>query len=158
VLVQAKNDYYAFDIAPGFWKVIKRKAEHGSVRSPWKVFEELAKGGDELAEWASVAKATPLFVEPDENTQILYGTLASHVMKSYGTPQANAFLAGADPWVIACAMANDGIVVTQEKLVGPDSKKIKIPNLCKVFGVKCIDSYDLMRELKEQLYCKEGSD
>ena len=32
-LIQAKNEYYAFDLCPGFWKWLERNNEGGMVHS-----------------------------------------------------------------------------------------------------------------------------
>ena len=44
-------------------------------------------------------------------------------------------------------MENDGIAVTHETPRG-DEWKIKIPVICKVFGVRCINTWDMNKELK----------
>ena len=52
VLIEAKNRYYAFDNAPGFWEWLERAHRAGRVFSIEKVEEELLRGDDELAKWA----------------------------------------------------------------------------------------------------------
>ena len=52
VLIEAKNRYYAFDLAPGFWKWLERVNEGGAVCSIDPIFEEIIKGDDELKMWA----------------------------------------------------------------------------------------------------------
>ncbi len=66
---------------------------------------------------------------------------------SYAEPNRNLFLSGADPWLIAKAKVLDATVVTHETLVGPDSKKVKIPNVCRHFETRCCDIYDLLDRL-----------
>jgi len=52
VLIEAKNRYYAFDIAPGFWAWLDQ-AHHDTVACSLEaVRDELLEGGDELADWA----------------------------------------------------------------------------------------------------------
>ncbi|WP_257494733.1 DUF4411 family protein [Actinomyces wuliandei] len=51
VLIQAKNGYYAFDIAPGFWEWIDQAHDQGRVFSIDKVRDELFRGDDELSDW-----------------------------------------------------------------------------------------------------------
>ena len=150
--MRAKNQAYAFDIAPGFWEIIKRNAKAGKLASSSLVYDEIARGGDELTNWASGEQKTALFVEPDDPTQRLMTRIADWVNKTYEPPQAAFFLKGADPWVVAAALNDDGIVVTHEQLVGQDSKKVKIPNVCQKFGVKYTDCYGMLRSLKETLH------
>jgi hypothetical protein len=153
-LMRAKNQAYAFDIAPGFWEIVKRNAKSGKLASSTLVYDEIARGGDELTDWANGERGTKLFVEPNEKTQGLMNEIADWVQKNYETQQAGFFLRGADPWVIAAAMNDSGVVVTHEALVGPDSKRVKIPNVCLKFGIKYTDCYGMLRGLKETLHHK----
>ena len=57
------------------------------------------------------------------------------------------FLAKADPWLIAHAIASGGKVVTQETRAGENSRRAKIPNVCDFFGVEAMNMDDMLREL-----------
>ncbi|HTR38553.1 MAG TPA: DUF4411 family protein [Bryobacteraceae bacterium] len=154
VFLQAKNLYYAFDIAPGFWDVISEGVAKGIVRSPMMVYNELATGADDLADWANTKKRSgELFVEPDERMQNYFSTIADDIIDKGKFPSAEValFLKGADLWVVACAAATEGIVVTHEKLVGADSKKLKVPNVCKQFGVEYVTCYEMLRRIGRPL-------
>ncbi|HQE16557.1 MAG TPA: DUF4411 family protein [Mycobacterium sp.] len=61
VLIEAKNRYYAFDIAPGFWEWLEGAHATGEVGSIEAVRSELVGGNDELSEWA---KANGSFFQP----------------------------------------------------------------------------------------------
>ena len=58
------------------------------------------------------------------------------------------FLEKADPWLIAKAMVTGAVVVTHESLVSDNTKKVKVPNICKQFGVSCINTFDFLRGTK----------
>jgi hypothetical protein len=62
--------------------------------------------------------------------------------------ETEKFLSGADPWVIAHSIVSGDRIVTHEKRVPNNSKKIKIPNICEIFDAPvCLDTYQLMRAL-----------
>lgn len=145
-LITPKNGPYGFDIAPGFWEFIEGKITEGSIRSPAFVYDELVEGGDELAAWAREQKSAALFVEPDQEVQLAMTDVASFVQGQYESSQAKLFLDGADPWVIACAKAHGGEVVTFE-VSAPASKKVKIPDVSRQFGVACVNTYQMLRSL-----------
>jgi len=151
VLIEAKNGPYGFDIAPGFWDWVDSMFETGTIYSSIFVYEELADGKDELSEWIKSRKS--YFIEPDENVQSSFSEIADHVQNSYHAEHSAKFMNGADPWVIAHCLATKDILVTHEKKVGPGSKKVKIPNVCHHFdpSVRCINTFQLMRELKARL-------
>ena len=156
VYIQAHRTYYAFDLAPGFWTALAQYAESKTLVSPLSVHTELINGNDELAAWAKKNKSI-LFIEPNEKVIQAFRQIAEYSTSHYQEHWVSEFLRGADPWVIAQAMADNLIVVTMEenKLsedIDPKSKRfkgrLKIPNICTHFGVKWISTYTLVRTLK----------
>ena len=99
------------------------------------------------AEWAGEREASAMFVEPDADTQTAFRDVAQYVSQRYDPNQARKFLAVADPWLIAHAMASGGKVVTQETRAGENSRRVKIPNVCDFFGVESLNMDDMLREL-----------
>ena len=51
--IQAKNEYYGFDICPGYWDWLERENTAGNVFSIDRIGDELKQGNDQLATWAS---------------------------------------------------------------------------------------------------------
>jgi len=151
VLMEAHRRYYSFDIAPGFWTSVEAHAKADSLRSPKVVLDvEIAPNKDALTTWAK-AIGSVLFVQAGQAEQQEVGNITQYVLSAYSQADAAFFLAKADPWVIAHALADKGVVVTQEKLVAANSKKVKIPNVCNQFNVKWIDTFELLRRLKVKL-------
>jgi hypothetical protein len=145
VFIQAKNGPYGFEFAQGFWTWLEKVTKDGLVRSPISVYNELAKGKDQLSRWAAKMKSRGLFESPDRSVQRFFGDIASFVQSNYEHPYAAKFLEGADPWVIAHAGDGQGTVVTHEILAA--GKDVKIPNICEHFGVSCIEPYAAFRKL-----------
>ncbi len=155
VFVQAHRTYYAMEIVPGFWDFLKREALNKNICIPKMVFEEI-KEGDNLAKWLrGMAQIDGFIEEPDENVYNSFGQIANFVVKNYEKQHVNTFLSCADPWVIAHAKAHGYILVTMEMpkieernrrtnlIQGP----IKIPNICRHFGVSYQNTYQLLRNL-----------
>jgi len=148
IFVEAKNGPYAFDIAPGFWNWLEGLSLNGTVRSSIHVYTELQNGSDQLSRWTrTLKKSSGLFVTPSRSVQKRCGEIAAFVQKHYGAPQAASFLAGADPWIVAHALDDGGIVVTQETRVPSTSRQVKIPNVCDEFRVEHLGAYDAFRKL-----------
>ena len=160
VFIQAHRLYYSFDIAPSFWNALVTHAQQGLTYSPLAVFEEIIAGEkDELSKWTKKHKEL-IFREPTPAVNESYTEIANYVTINYEIHQVNLFLNGADPWVIAHAMVHvDNVVVTQETLKNEQRNantsriegKIKIPNICRHFGVKWINTFTLLRELRIRL-------
>ncbi|MCH8994000.1 MAG: DUF4411 family protein [Chloroflexi bacterium] len=150
-LITPKKGPYGFDIAPGFWTLLEQKASEGVIRSPRSVYYELVDmTDDDLADWAKERKEGELFVEPDEAVQGTFRTIADYVQDNYDESNARHFLDGADPWVIAHAKTRGGEVVTFE-VRAPNSRKVKIPDVCDRFGLECTDTYKMVRSLGASL-------
>ncbi|MEA1048990.1 DUF4411 family protein [Lamprobacter modestohalophilus] len=146
--IAAKNVHYRMHIVPGFWDWLDAQAENGQVASIEMVRAELLSYGDTLTDWVKRRDAHFLAID-DAATQQHFADIANYVqgIPSYAEPNRNLFLSGADPWLIAKAKVLDATVVTHETLVGPNSKKVKIPNVCRHFETRCCDIYDLLDRL-----------
>ena len=146
-LIQSKNEPYGFDIAPGFWTFLEQKINEGVIASSITVYDELMEHEeDDLQKWAQQQKKAGFFVDPDPLVQTPFRKAAEYVNRTYPQYQASEFLNGADPWIIAHAIAYGGRVVTFET-AAPSSKKPKIPDVGNQFGVKCLNVYQMAREL-----------
>ena len=149
VFITAKNVYYPFDLVPAFWSFLDTMVSAGRIASPRLVYDELEGAGDELSQWVRARASSGLFVAPDARVQATFAQIASHVVNTYARPQAELFLKGADPWLIAHAKTYGGTVVTLERH-DPLTKKTKIPNVCVHFGVNYVNTFDMLRALGAQ--------
>jgi hypothetical protein len=135
------------DIVPAFWSWLDQQFDAGVIYSSLFVYDELTDGSDDLAEWAKLRKDSGMFVPPSDMVQATFRQIADYVNANFPQPQAQVFLDGADPWVIAEAKVGNAIVVTHEILVPPNSSKVKIPNICQHFQVDCHNVYRMLRDL-----------
>jgi hypothetical protein len=124
IFIQAKNFYYGFDICPGFWDWMDHAALNCDVCSIVTVYDELANGNDDLAEWIKDRREDGRFLDvSDTPTQEAFRELAAAVQNgSYHAAAKANFLAKADPWLIAKARVTGAVVVTHEK-ASADAKK-----------------------------------
>ena len=148
VFIEGKKGPYAFDIAPRFWALIDELIDDGQMACPLLVYDELLEVQDDLAGWAKERRKSGLFTLPDAAVQVAYKDVVDHVRQSYPDNQARRrFLDRADPWVIAHAISGSGTVVTLELRVASSSQQVKIPNVCDDYGIRWINTYQLLREL-----------
>ncbi|MBN1165984.1 MAG: DUF4411 family protein [Methanospirillaceae archaeon] len=153
VFIQAKNGYYSFDIAPGFWRWLEILAEEQAVLTVKAVREEIIDGNDALRDWmADFPKE--FFAEPDIPVQENLRKIVTFIMQEprFAEHHRYSFLEKADPWLIATAMTGDFTIVTHEEKTGPGSTKVKIPNICEVFQVPFLSVFDLMKAKKVRLH------
>ena len=147
-LIESKKGPYAFDIVPGFWTFLEQKAAEGIIASSFTVYKEFEdyEAEDDLLQWAKQQKDVGFFVEPDTIVQTIFRQIADYVNNTYPQHNASDFLNGADPWIIAHAKAYGGRVVTFETSA-PYAKTPKIPDVGDHFDVKCLNVYQMAREL-----------
>lgn len=120
-LIEAKNRYYAFDVAPGLWDWLDAAHDRGTACSIDAVRSELLEGADELAEWARARK--DFFRPMDEVTTRQFGPLTSW-------DQADCLL-------VAYGKAHGHTVVTHELSEPHRRNKVKSPDACIGRGVAC---------------------
>lgn len=150
VFIEAKNFYYRFETFPTFWEWLDTEQESGNLASIHPIYEELAKGNDELSRWTKARKDSSWFLAvDDEQTQQYFAEFAGWVMaEPFKEAAKEEFLSGGDPWLIAKARTIEATVITHESLFDPKiKKKVKIPNVCEAFSVTYLDTFDLLNKL-----------
>lgn len=153
VFIEAARRYYAFDLAPGFWRSLVALASDGRIASVDRVRKELEKGKDELATWAKSDFSDAFEPTTDSNVIQEFVRIMRWVQaQDQFLDAAKAlFAAGADGWLIAHAKVKGGVVVTHEAFSAEVKKKVPIPNVCKAFGVEFIDTFEMLRRLGVKL-------
>lgn len=151
-LIEAKNRYYAMSICPAYWSWLLIQHQASKIGSILPIKEEIAKGNDDLATW--VNDHHHLFIDVSDNeTQAAFGQIAEAVASQSATMKPGAieeFLGCADPWLIAKAMTSGACVVTHE-IFNPDIKrKFLIPNICQLFNVSYMNTFELLANLEAQ--------
>ena len=145
VLIEAKNRYYAFDIAPGFWAWLDRAHDQKLACSIEAVRDELLAGNDELADWTW---QHPDFFRPlDQGTTRHFAPLTTWASSRDFTPAAFAAFTGtvADYLLVAYAKEHEHILVTHER-PDPNAKaRIFIPDACIALGVEYADTFKMLR-------------
>lgn len=148
VLVTANNQYYSLDRVPQFWDWIQAQAEAGTIKMPFEIHDEIARGNDDLAEWITLAHVREALVLQEEaDADALNYVFAN----AYGENLTDTELVevGRDPFLVAYGlMDEDRVIVTKE--VSKPSKvgsSRKVPDACDDCGVTWMDDFKLYREL-----------
>lgn len=147
VLIEAKNRYYAFDIAPGFWAWLDRAREESVACSVEAVRGELLAGNDELADWAR--ENTAFFRPIDQGTTRHFGDLTTWATSQRFTQAAMAGFTGSS--AVAYAREHGYTVVTHERSQPHARARILIPDACLAMGVGTIDTFHMLRQTGAQL-------
>jgi hypothetical protein len=149
VLIQAKNGLYAIELVPKFWTFIEEQLRIGTIRMPKISFDEITDGNDDLAKWCKRRKDVGHFCckSSGKDVQESFRLVAEHVATKYKPHAAADFLKGADGWVIAHALASNGIVVTEE-LKNNYKSKVKIPTVAKALRAPWRATHEMCKEMR----------
>jgi hypothetical protein len=149
--IESAKQWYPFDIFPGFWDALIQKHREGKVFT-LDVIEKEIKDGDVKAWLQNDTHFRDSFVlkeNKDNNVLTSYGEIVqwAEINPPFDRKNKDIFASGADGWLVAYAKTNNMIVVTQETLTDNQSKKIKIPNVCKQFNVEYINLFEMLKRL-----------
>lgn len=154
-LIDAKRDYFEFERVPEFWEWLQHQGGQGSVKIPVEIYEEFeeAKNADgkrdPLSEWASDDEVRNVLLLSEEVDPKIVSRIISHGYCPDPTDQEIEKI-GRDPFLIAHAFrdSESRVVVTTET---SRPKKLranrKVPDVCRDMGIRCINSFQLLREL-----------
>ena len=150
ILLEANNRYYGLDFAPGFWEFVEKEAKKTTLKSNDMVLAELIRVGDSVSDWVEERRDEIFDISSEEEEiQQYFSDIANYVNAHpvYSEAEKARFLSGADGWLIAACKHLDATLVTHEVSVPNNSKKVKIPNIAHQFGVKTINTFDMIRSL-----------
>lgn len=145
VLIEAKNRYYAFDIAPGFWTWLEQAHGNQLVCSIEAVEQEILEGDDALSMWAH---AHPQFFRPmDSGTTSHFPQLTAWASSREYTAAAITEFVGntADFYLVAFAREHGHTVVTHEGPQPLAKKRVLIPDACVAMTVPFADTFTMLR-------------
>lgn len=149
VFIEAARRHYAFDLAPKFWESLIHHAADGRIQSIDRIKQELERGKDDLATWASTEFSDAFASTDQEDVIESYTEVMSWVQaQDQFVDAAKAdFATGADGWLVAYAKSKGRIVVTHEVVDPSIKRKVPIPNVCEAFGVSYVDTFEMLRQL-----------
>lgn len=131
-LINGRRDLLPPSTFPTVWQRVEEMIADGSIRCVDEVARELAKrDGDAVHTWSKTQDG--LFVDLDEEIQVATTKVLTAHPRLLGNGKGRN---GADPFVIALALARNGVVVTEER--GGSLERPKIPTACHAMGVKCM--------------------
>lgn len=151
-LTQAYRSYYSFTIAPSFWNFLEDQFKKGIIITNDKVFEEIKLGKDALHDWMrkDVVKDHIIDTKSDGDIFRHYPSLMdwgnSQTQYKQRAKDQFASYENADPWIICCAMNTPLKIVSQEVSAPLSQTSIKIPDVCKAFNIKHLDTFGFLAE------------
>jgi predicted nucleic acid-binding protein len=153
VFIEAAKRYYAFDLVPQFWTRLIEQEKAGRLCSIDRIRDELRRGKDRLAQWASTDFSEAFRNSAEAKTIKAYSKVMNWVQEQPQLIPAakDEFARCADGWLVAYAIAHACTVVTHEVFDANTRRRVKIPNVCRAFDIQYVDTYAMLRRLGIQL-------
>lgn len=139
-LLHAWRRDYPPDVFGNVWRQFSGLAGVTLV-APEEVLLELQRQEDDVYQWARSHEE--MFLPPDPSVESYVSTIVNRWPGFL--PDDSHDGVWADPYVIALAAVRQAIVVTGEKLAPANARRLKIPNVCQLLGIPCIDVLGLLR-------------
>lgn len=140
-IIQAWIDY-PIGFFPKVWASLHQLAKDDIVGIAPVIYEELERGGDELFDWFK-ARKDDFVVENSDELQ----SAVEYLVNTYNNFGLITGKNEGDPYVVALAMIEDCLVVTNESMSnnmdGP-----KVPDACRAEGVRWAKFIDIIRNEK----------
>jgi len=156
VLIQAWNTYYNPKFCPDYWNILIKLGKYRTIFVPEVVLEEITRTEDDLTQWLKASKI-PIEKYSEPVISSWKEILSNPVHKKLVDSAKGRSIA--DPWVVAHALHRNATVVTkEEKITASSSKRIKIPNVCENMGIRWINDFQFVDELKIRFTCSLVSD
>lgn len=148
IFVEAKNEFYAMDICPGFWTCLIHLSQADRVVSIDQVLKEIRAYEDDLTEWAKAAPGTLFRTTRRSDIANAYRDLMDWVWRQsrYRKRAKLDFARAADGCVTAYAKVEGAAVVTQETFSAVAQRRVPLPNPCAEFEIDCLRTFDMLRE------------
>lgn len=153
ILISSSRRFYPFDIMPGFWRQFLEKID-GKVVLIDKVKEEIFNGDDELSDW--LRENQSCFIQKnmsDIDVINAYSKIIQNVADDFNYREAakEEFARVADSWICAHALAHEYVVVTEETYEPDGKKRVKIPNICRDYGIEYINMLQFFRNIEVKI-------
>lgn len=134
--ISALHRNYYPERFPSLWRNLDGMLAAGKFTSTREVLNELEDRGGEAYEWAK--RNSGLFVTPDAKEGAIVASIfrVKHFQANIERQKLLRGGRGADPFLVARAHATGTCLVTMEQF---RENAAKIPNICKHFGVVCVD-------------------
>lgn len=155
VFMASHNGPYAPNLCPGFWDCLSYYCRTGQVASIDRVRREIT-GPPELVQWVGQAPDGLFAVSAEPAVVAVFGKMMNWVQQNpqfFDAAKAE-FAEVADGWLAAYARVRNAVVVTNEVFEPEIKKRVKLPNVCRQFGVRYQDTYAMLSDLNVQFEWK----
>lgn len=156
IFITPYRGFCPLDVGVSFWRKLKTLADDGVIVSLDKVKEEIFANADDLKSWMTACLPRRFFLPfaTELSTERMKEIMVWVASSSFYTSRAKEKFMNmekADVYLAAYASASpDDWTIVSSEIPSPNSPGIiKLPDICRRFGAKCIQLQDMFREIRE---------
>ena len=151
VLIDANMYYYPIERIPEFWNWLEAMGQQGLIKIPSEIFDEVVKprpdDPDQGIGWLLERENSLVFEDATPADLV-----ARVTEEGYGDNLSDVDIAkiGRDPFLIAYAVQDTTYrTVVSNEVSRPSTQGAnrRVPDVCTQFNVRCINVFQLIREL-----------
>jgi hypothetical protein len=132
---------YPFDVFEGLWQKLEQIIKNGQLISHTTVFKEVSERDDDAKKWCK--KHKNIFKDIDDCQIEQIEIIKTKYSKSHWEAEINRKgQEWADPWIIALAICEDAIIVSDERN-SPD----RIPFIASHFEIRTLNLMDFFKDI-----------
>ena len=161
--IHAKEHYYPIARFPEFWDWIIYQSGMNNIKIPREIYQEIngsrqsSINQDELAKWVQrVDVKELLLLSEDVDYKLVNEVIVSGYLSS--PTESDLIKMGRDPFLIAYALKdknNRTVVTTEVSKPSKSGSNRHVPDVCKELGIKCINTFQLIKNLDFSTSWKE---
>lgn len=147
VLIDADRDYYPLDRVPEFWAWLLHQADLGVLAMPPEMHGEVVAGKGELVNWLKEHRDA-MVLGNEADATVVRRVLAQGYAPNLTEDEVEKI--GNDPLIVAYALAiKSGATVVTTEVSKPSAQRgnRRLPDVCAVLSVRCINTFRLVQEL-----------
>lgn len=153
VLITAHNSYYPVDGVPEYWEWLIYMGEHGRVKIPFEIYEEIKDGPtdadkDLLFAWLQEHATKQALLLPDKvDAALVQKVIAEGYAPDLTDDEIDQL--GRDPFLVAHALAAAERCVVTVEVSQPKKQRQnrKLPDVCGSMGAGCCNPFEFNRAL-----------
>ncbi len=151
VLITAKNTYYPLEHIPQFWDWLIEQGESNAIKMPREIYDEVAGGTDDLANWIKSPDAkNALLLDEEADLALVRKALRDgYQSNDPNFTDSELIKVGRDAFLVSYGLVDSGrTVVTKE--VTKRTKRLgatRLPDACDDCEVRWCDDFKMYRAL-----------
>lgn len=152
IFIESHKRFYNMAVFPCFWAGLVTMAQNGIIFTIDKVKDEVYAGKDDIKTWFKNNFPANAVLPVDEVTMAAYQRVQTTVRNTgkYKSSALNGYAADtlADPFICAYALGHGNISIVSYEISKPSSQtEIKIPDVCNLIGIPCLQIYEMLLAL-----------